>query len=175
MAKTRVQKEQETAVLVDHLQRMKSAVLSSTSGLTVKDMTELRSTLRKAGLDYVVAKKTLVKRALEASGLAKVDISPVQASFSLTFGYEDEVAPAKILAQFGKTHEAVKFLGGILEGSYVGVEQVQQLAKLPTRDELRARVVGSIAAPISGFVNVLAGNLRGLVRVLDAIRTKQSA
>lgn len=175
MAKTRVKKELESSALTERLQKMKVAVLTTTAGLKVKDMTELRTALRAEGVEYVVAKKTLVRRALSAAKLEQVDLSPVDSSFSLTFGYDDEVTPAKLLAQFAKTHEALKFLGGILDGAFVDAERMKQLAKLPSRDQLRGQVVGTIAAPLSGFVSVLAGNLRGLVRVLDAVRQKQSA
>ncbi|MBI5405333.1 MAG: 50S ribosomal protein L10, partial [Candidatus Kerfeldbacteria bacterium] len=107
MAKTRVKKELESSALTERLQKMKVAVLTTTAGLKVKDMTELRTALRAEGVEYVVAKKTLVRRALSAAKLEQVDLAPVDSSFSLTFGYDDEVTPAKLLAQFAKTHEAL--------------------------------------------------------------------
>lgn len=174
MAKSRQKKDAESAALTERFRKMKVTVLTTTSNLKVKDMTELRSSLRAENIEYVIAKKTLVSRALKDAGLGQIDVSPINSGFSLAFGYDDEVAPAKLLAQFAKTHESVLFLGGILDGVFVEADRMKQLAKLPSRDELRARVVGTIAAPISGFVNVLAGNLRGFVRVLNAIREQRA-
>lgn len=174
MAKTRQQKETEVATLTEQLQRMKVAVFATASGLKVKDVTALRTQLRTAGVDYVVVKKTLLRRALEAAALSAVDVSGIVTSFAIAFGYDDEVTPARLLAQFGKTHESLKLLGGILDGRALAAPEAVQLAALPTRDELRARLVGTIAGPIRGLVTVLSGNLRGLVRVLSAVSERRA-
>jgi large subunit ribosomal protein L10 len=94
------------------------------------------------------------------------------------FGYDDEVSPAKIVAQFkkaqGKEKEnSVFFLGGILDGRFISATEVTALAQVPSRHELYAQMVGSFNAPISGFVNALAGNLKNLVYVLSAIKDKK--
>lgn len=175
MAKTRPQKEIEVQELTDRLQRMKVAVFATNSGLKVKDVTALRSQLRQNQIDFMVAKKTLLKRALAAANMSDLDVSGIQTSFGLAFGFADEVAPAKLLAQFAKTHENLKLLGGILNGSFMPAEQMNALAKLPTRDQLRGQLVGTLAAPLSGLVNVLVGNLRGLVRVIDAVRERRAS
>lgn len=166
MAKLRAKKEAEVAVLAEKLRSMKSAVLSTTSGLKVKDSTELRTALRNAGVDYLVAKKTLLRRALKEASFEHIDLGRVASSFSIAFSNEDEVAAAKALAKFKRTHETLEFLGGILDGAYVDGTRIMELALLPSKDELRARLVGTIAAPLSCFLSVLSGNLRGLVRVL---------
>lgn len=176
MAKSREKKSVEIEKLVERLGRMKVAVLTTTSGLKVKDINELRSLLRKSSVEYVVAKKTLVRRALEQASLAgNVDLSPLAESFALSFGFDDVVAPAKLLSQFSKTHDSVKFVGGIMDGAFVTGEQIKALAALPSIDELRGRLVGSIASPLSGFVRVLNGNLAGLVRVLDGYQKSRTA
>jgi large subunit ribosomal protein L10 len=175
MAKTRPQKEIEVQELTDRLQRMKVAVFATNGGLKVKEVTALRSLLRQNNVDFMVAKKTLLKRALAAANMSGIDVSGIQASFGIAFGLTDEVAPAKLLAQFAKNHEALTFLGGIMNSSFVPVEQIEALAKLPTRDQLRGQLVGTLAAPLSGLVNVLAGNLRGLVRVIDAVRERRAS
>ncbi len=173
MAKTRHKKETEAAGLAKKFQRMSVAVFSSTAGLKVKDVNTLRSTLRAAGIDHRVAKKTIIRRALASAGLEKIDLGAVTESFSVTFGYADEVAPAQLLAQFAKTHESLKFLGGIMGGTFMTAERVQALSRLPSRDELRGQLVGTIAAPLSGFVSVLVGNVRGLVRTIDGYRQQR--
>ncbi len=132
--------------------------------------------LRRAGVDYTVAKKTLVARALQAASLEHLDFSSaLSTSFSLAFGYDDEVLPARLLAQFAKTHESVQFLGGVVDGSFLTAAQMQQFSKLPSRDGLRSQLVGTLAAPVSGFVAVLGGTLRSFVRVLDGYRQNRAA
>ena len=85
------------------------------------------------------------------------------------------MAPAKILEQFSKTNGAVKIIGGVIERKFITAAEVIALAKLPSKQELLAKLVGTINAPISGFVNVLAGNLRGFVQVLNAIKDQKTA
>lgn len=175
MAKARSKKDTEVKALVEKLGRMHVAVATTTAGLKVKDVNELRSLLRKSGVDYVVAKKTLVRRALEQASLSTIDFSSVSESMALSFGYDDEVAPAKALATFAKTHDSIKFVGGILNGTFVDGARMKSLSAMPTRNEMLGRVVGTIAAPLSGFVRVLSGNLTGLVRVLDGYREKMAS
>jgi len=90
----------------------------------------------------------------------------------VAFGYQDEVAPAKILNDFAKNNEHLKILGGILENKFIDKMSVISLAKLPSKQELLGQLVGTIAAPMSGMLNVLQGNLRGLVRVLSIINNQ---
>ncbi|MBI4092842.1 MAG: 50S ribosomal protein L10 [Candidatus Kerfeldbacteria bacterium] len=175
MAKSLQKKQAEVKALTDKMRRMKVVILTSIAGLTVKDSTELRSLLRKSGIEFAVAKKTLIKRGLQDVSLSGLNLDPIATSFGMAFGYGDEVMAARLLAQFAKTHEAVKFLGGILDGHFVDAQKVSELSKLPTRDELRGQLVGTIAGPLSGFINVMVGNLRGLARVIDAVRTSRAA
>lgn len=89
-------------------------------------------------------------------------------------GFEDEITPAKIVAEFAKKNEAMKIIAGLLGTEFLNAESVLQLAKLPSKEQLLARFVGSIRAPLIGFVNVLQGNIRGLVQVLRQIEGKKS-
>lgn len=173
MPKTKTEKEKIVKDLVDLFKRMKSAVFIDFKGLKVKEITELRQLCRQAGISYAVAKKTLLKIASKESGL-DFDPHSVKGSFATAFGLADEAAPAKVLADFAKTHEALKILGGFLESKVVSQETILSLAKLPAKSELLAKLVGSIQAPLAGLVNVCAGNLRGLVNVLEAYKDKQS-
>lgn len=175
MAKSREKKVLEVAVLADKFGRMNVAVFTATSGLNVKDTSALRTLLRKEGVDHVVAKKTLIRRAIEQSGTCSFDVGAVSQSMAISFGYDDEATPARILATFAKTHESVRFLGGIVEGSFCAADSIKALASLPTKHALRGRLVGTIGAPLSGFVRVLQANLGGFVRALNALREKKSA
>lgn len=165
MPKTRVQKEAKVQDLAANLKAMKSIVFANYEQLTVQDIEALRKLCRAEGVRYTVAKKTLLKKAMAEAGLA-IDPKSIAGNFATLIAMEDEVAPARIAVKFAKTHEALAVKGGVLEGALVDAKAIMALAKLPSKQELLAKLVGSLNAPVSGFVNVLAGNLRGLVTVL---------
>lgn len=174
MPKSKSQKEQIIQDLADNLASFKSLVFADYKGLTVADASAIRNICRKEGAKYLVAKKTLIQRALDKAGLKDINVKEMTGNIALVIGFEDEVAPAKLAANFAKDHEALKLLGGIMENKYIDLAQVQALSKIPSRVELLAKLVGSINAPVSGFVNVLAGNIRGLVNVLNGIKESKS-
>lgn len=171
MPKTKEQKKQIIEDLTDKFKSFKSLVFTDYKGLTVKDASELKRLCKKQGAEYLVAKKTLITKALESAGLKDVNVKNLQGNIALVIGFEDEIAPAKVAGKFAKDHKSLKMLGGIMESKFIDLAQVEVLSKIPSKVELLARLVGGINAPVSGFVNVLAGNLRGLVRVLDAIKS----
>jgi large subunit ribosomal protein L10 len=176
MAKTRSQKQTEIREFVDGLTRSKAVVFANLSSLKVNDASLLRRNAKKEEVKINTAKKTLLRLALKEAGLeSAVDVKVLGGSVSILFGLGDAVAAAKVLEAFRKDHEGVKVLGGLLDGQWLSVDQVKALAKLPSKQELIAKLVGTLNAPISGFVNVLAGNLRGLVTVLGAIKDAKSA
>lgn len=174
MAKSKEQKKQIVERLTQRFKHAKSAVFVNFSGLTVPEATKLRKICYKEKVDYIVAKKTLMRIAVKEAGFDDFDPKQFNGEVAIAFGMEDEVAPAKVLYDFSKDHDQIKFLGGILEHTFVDQDQMLSLAKLPSRGELLAKVVGSLQSPISGVVNVLAGNLRGLVQVLSQIKEKRS-
>ena len=174
MAKTKEQKKEDLKSLEDKFNKTKSTVFVNFSGLNVKETTGLRKSLRKEGIDYEVVKKTLLKLALDKTGHEDVDPKKLEGNVATVFGYEDEVLPAKILSEFRGQNKALEILGGIIEKKYIASAKVGELASIPGKKELLAKVVGSINAPVSGFVNVLAGNLRGLVQVLKAMSEKSA-
>lgn len=169
MPKTREQKEEIVAEMADKLSRMKSAVFTSISGYTMEDANTLREKGQTQGVELAVAKKTLLARALEKNGFT-LEKGGFEGSILTTISYDDEISAAKLMATFAKDREGIRIVGGILEGRMVDAAAVNQLASLPSKEELLAKLVGSLNAPVSGFVNVLAGNLRGLVYTLNAIK-----
>jgi len=169
MPKTKQQKEEAIKVLTDNIKNAKSVVFANFQGLKVSESEELRQKCREQNIGIVASKKTLVKKALADAGF-DVDTKSFEGGVSALFGLEDEVAPAQVLSNFAKDHEVVSFFGGVLEGNFIDADKVTELSKLPSKKELYAKLVGSINAPVSGFVNVLAGNLRGLVNVLNAVK-----
>ncbi|MBI2984664.1 MAG: 50S ribosomal protein L10 [Candidatus Kerfeldbacteria bacterium] len=175
MAKTRLVKEASVRGLVDKLNRMKSLVFTSFAGLKVPDATELRKQLRQAGVDYTVAKKTLLKRALTEAQLDPAVADQLSGGSALAFGYDDEVLPARLLSLFAKDHPAVELTGGWVGGRWLAKTEVVALAQLPTRPELMTILVWMIRSPLAGLTNVFAGTLRSLLYTLNAIKEKQPA
>ncbi len=175
MAITRQAKEQTLTELQDKLQRTKGLIFTHYQGLTVKDVTELRKTLRAGDVELVVAKKTLLRKALTASGYDAAVVDQLEGSVAMAFGYSDEVTPAKLLQAFAKDHPAVELMGGMIGSQVMNAKEAVALAKLPGRDELRAKLVWVLGSPMSGLVNVTAGTIRGLIQVLNAINEKRPA
>lgn len=174
MPKSRQQKEVTVKSLLDVLKAGKSAVFANFQGLTVAQSEELRKNCRAEGVQMLAAKKTLVRRVFEELGVKDVDPKAFAGGVASFIGTADEVAPAKLVNAFGKTHEAVVIFGGLLEGKYITSASVKSLAALPSKQQLLGQLVGTLNAPVSGFVNVLAGNLRGLVGVLNNIAQAKS-
>lgn len=170
---TKDQKKQLVKNLAENIKASKSAVFVDYRGLKVKDLTGLKKELRGSGVEFKVAKKTLIEKALKEAGI-DMDVKNMEGQIAVALS-GDEITGAKIIEKFGKTNENLKILAGILEKKLMGAAEVRELAKLPGKEELLAKLVGTLNAPVSGFVNVLAGNLRGLVQVLKAISEQKSA
>ncbi|MDO5597707.1 MULTISPECIES: 50S ribosomal protein L10 [Acidaminococcus] len=168
----RPEKASKVAELKDLLTASKGVVLVNYCGLTVAEDTELRAKMREAGVKYMVAKNTFIRIAAKEAGIEGLD-SVLEHNTALAFSAEDPVAPAKILNDFSKDHEALELKAGVLDGKVIAVEEVKALAELPSREELLAKLVGSMQAPISGLVNVLQGTIRNFVYTLEAVRQKK--
>jgi large subunit ribosomal protein L10 len=168
----RPEKAAKVAELKELLSGSKGVVLVNYCGLTVAEDTDLRRKMREAGVKYMVAKNTFVRIAAKDAGIEGLE-GMLEHNTALAFSAEDPVAPAKIASEFAKDHKALEIKGGILDGKVIGLDEIKALAELPSREELLAKLVGSMQAPISGFVNVLHGTLRNLVYVLDAVRQKK--
>jgi large subunit ribosomal protein L10 len=164
-------KSQKKSLIKDWSEKIKTAkavVFSNFKGFPVKEMTALRRELRKAGVEMKVLKKTLLAIALKEAGV-EIDAKKMEGQISLAVSQTDEIAAAKIVFRAAKTNENLKIVGGLLGQKEMSAEEVNALAIIPSKEELLAKLVGSLKAPIAGFVNVLTGNLRGLVQALRAI------
>lgn len=173
MAKTRQQKEHEVQDLSDRFIKAKGVVFASYKGLTVSQTEDMRKSLRQVGAELKMAKKNLLQLVMKKTGLDETVVDNFAGSVTVAFGYDDEIAPARVMAKYSKTNEAMELFGGILEKSFIDSSRVKALATLPGREDLLAKLVGTINAPVSGFVRALAGNMRNLVYVLDAIKTSK--
>jgi len=174
MATTKEQKKEILKNLKDKIKKAKSVLFIKFNGLGVKENEALRKELKQEEGDYMVAKKTLIDIAFKEEN-HEVGAKSFEGQVATVFGYNDEVAPAKILGKFIKGNEGkIEFISGILDNKIIDAKAAEALTKIPSKNELYAKMVGSLNAPISGFVNVLAGNLRGLVTVLKAIEEKKA-
>ena len=168
----RPEKAGKVAELKDLLTSSKGVVLVDYCGLTVAEDTELRSKMREAGVKYMVAKNTFIRIAAKEAGIEGLD-AYLEHNTAVAFSAEDPVAPAKILNDFSKDHKALEIKAGILDGKVIGLDEGKAVAELPSREELLAKLVGSMQAPISGLVNVLQGTIRNFVYTLEAVRQKK--
>ncbi len=135
-------KTAHAAVLVDH------------RGLTVEQDTQLRRQLREAGVSYKVYKNTMMKRAFEGTDFAELD-KLLDGPSALALAEEDVTAPARVLVKFAKTANKLEIKGAIIDGTYYDVAGVEELAKVPSREELLGRLFGSWKSPISNIARVL--------------------
>lgn len=168
------EKVQAVQEIAEKLKQSQGVVFVDYRGLNVKAMTELRAKLREAGAELKVVKNTLTRRAAEAIELEGLD-PYLEGPTAAAFGYDDPVAPAKVLSDFAKTHEALELKAGVLSGKVIGAEEVAALARLPSKEELIGQVLRGLQSPIAGLANVLNGPIRSLVYVLEAIRKEKES
>lgn len=171
---TRAEKVALVEQLTEKLQRAQAVVLTDFRGLDVAATNELRARLRKEGVEYRVVKNTLIRRAAAQAGIEGLD-SLLEGPTALAFGYDDPVVPARELARFAKDFNQLQIKGGILQGRVIDTKEIQRLAELPSRDELLAKVVGGMQAPLYGLVGVLTATLRSFVYAVDALRRQREA
>ncbi|WP_337411432.1 50S ribosomal protein L10 [Mitsuokella jalaludinii] len=172
-------KQAVVAQLKEQLESAKGVVLTSYKGLTVAQDTELRRELREAGVSYHVVKNTMLRIAAKEAGIEGIE-EHLEGTTAFAFSTEDAVAPAKVICGFIKKNkledaEVLTVKVGMVEGKVIGVDEVKALAALPSREELIAKLLGSMNAPISNTVNVLQGVIRNAVYVLDAIRSQKES
>lgn len=172
MPKSKQQKQEFLEKIQAKIALSKAAVLSSDNGLNVKTVENLRKALKAQNGEYLVAKKTLLKKALGDLGNNEA-LDNLSGSVGIALSYEDELVPASILSKFAKENTTLTIGGGILENKFILADMVKKLASLPSKEVMLGKLVGTLQAPISGFVGALSGNLRNLVGVLNAIKEKK--
>ena len=174
MPKTKEQKKEILRDIAEKIKKAKSVVFARFNKLGVSESESLRKELKAENSEYYVAKKTLINLAFKDSNIKGLDVKKFDGQMATIFGYGDEIMPAKIVDKFKKEYEdKIEFVGGILENRLLSAAEMIKLAKLPGKQELYAKIVGSLNAPIFGFVNALAGNLKNLVGALNAIKEKK--
>ncbi len=164
--------------LVDRVSKSLSeaeiTILIDYKGLDVLAMTELRSKLREAGVQIEVVKNTLLTRASDGCDSALMK-DFYKGPNAIVISREDPVAPAKVLVDFAKTNEKLEIKAGALAGKLLSLEDIEKLAKMPSKDELLTKMVCTLNAVPTSFVNVLAGVPRAFVNVLNAVKDEKEA
>jgi large subunit ribosomal protein L10 len=155
MNKNRELKEAKVAEIKEKLEKSKSVVLSKYQGLSVEEDTALRKNLREAGVEYKVYKNTLTILAAKELGLDGI-VGYLEGPVAIAFSYEDVTLGARILNDFAKDHKALELKAGIVEGEIYDESKIKQLATIPSKEVLIAKLLGSIKSPISSFARVLS-------------------
>ncbi len=170
MALTKEQKKNIVEKLKQSIAQQKAVVFVAIDGLKTTELFDLRKELKQDNCLLTVAKKTLLSIAFKQSKM-EFDAKELKGELALVFGFGDEIMPARIAYQFSKKNKNLKILGGFFENEIKTAEEMIILAKIPSKEELLAKIIGSIKAPISGFANVLQGNIKGLITVLAKAKT----
>jgi len=171
----REEKERQVAWLREQFQATKALFLTDFRSLTVSEMNQLRGELRSRGVAFKVLKNTLVRRAYQDTDVATIgpDLSGPRAA-AWTSSEENVQAMAKVLVDFAKTHPNLVLVRGVLKGQLVDPSEMDVLSKLPSREVLLGRVLGTMMAPVSAFVNTLAAVPRSFLNVLKAIEEQKT-
>lgn len=170
---TKNQKIELVNELIEKIKSAKASIFVDFKGVKVKELTELKKTLRKSEVEYIVVRKTLLDISLEKAGVKDPNVKKMDGQVAISLSNADEVSAAKIIDEFAKKNENIKILGGVLGSEIMSELEAKALAKIPSKEQLLGQLVGSLNSPISGFVNVLAGNMRGFVQVLNAIKEQK--
>ena len=168
MPLTKQEKQTILSDLREKMDKQKSLVFADFTGLKVKDLSSLRKKMKDKECELKVAKKTLISLLLKEKKL-EGDVKKMKGEILLGFGYKDEVMPFKVIYDFAKDKENLKILAGFIGQNLYAKEKALEIAQLPSGQELMSKLVYVIKSPLSGFHNVLQGNLRKLVYILSKI------
>lgn len=169
--------EVKRQIVLDIKEKMEKAqgmVFYDYRGLTVAEVTELRNKFREAGVEYKVLKNSMIKRAadmLEIEGLDEHLAGPT----AVAFGFEDPVAPAKVLVEYTKKLKKTEIKTGVLDRKVIGLDEINNLAELPSREQLLGILAGTLNAPITGFARSLSGIISKLGYALNAVKEQKEA
>lgn len=170
MPKTKEQKAQQIKALQVRLSSSKAAVLAEFTGLTMEDLDDVRQKAREQSISFQVVKNTLLTKAAEMAGIKELNVSKIARQLLMATSEDDEIAVSKLIHNLAKSSgNRVKIYSGVIDKKIVPLDMIMQLAQLPTREELLARVVGSISAPVSGLVRVLGSPFQSFYNVIKAL------
>lgn len=167
------QKIEAVQKLKEKLGRAQCIIITEYQGMTVAEMTDLRSKLRKEQVEFKVVKNRLAKIALREAGLDSMD-EYLKGMKAIAMGMADPVAPAKVLVPFAKDNEKLRIVAGLMDNRRLSVEQIVELSKLPSRDVLLGRMLGSLTSPVQRLAFALHQTVAKLAYALDAVARKKA-
>jgi large subunit ribosomal protein L10 len=173
MPLTKDQKKEILDKLIQDMKQAKSIVFADYQGMSVQEVKNLRAQMREKGVNFVVAKKTLLNIASKESGFGEIPNEAIEGPVGAAFGMEDEISPARIIHQLGKKNKNLKLRGALFDGRVLSVEETKALAELPSLEELIGKFMYLIKYPVQGFHGVLNNTVAGFVRALNAIREQK--
>ncbi len=168
----RPEKEAAVQEITKAFQDAASIFVTDYQGLNVEKISELRRNCREKSVEYKVVKNTLARIAARNAGFEEM-AEYLQGPSAIAYTFEDPSNPAKVISDFAKDNNRPEIKMSLFEGVFYGPEKVKQIAELPTKDELLAKMVGSLKSPIQGAVGCLGGLFSNLVRTLDAVRQEK--
>ena len=171
----RTEKEQIIAEVAEIAGRAHGMFFTDFTGLTVEQATELRRELRKSGIDYRVAKNTLIRKALEKIGGYDGVFEKLAGPTGVAFSYDDPAAPAKIIQKFAEKHKKLSLKVCVIEHEVYDGGRLDEIARIPSRTEVIAGILGSLQSPLAGVPSVVNAVMRELVSVIDEIGKKKAA
>lgn len=171
---TKAFKTEKIEAIKSKIEKAQVAVITEYKGLTVEEITNLRRSIQKDGGDYMVTKNTLTKIAVKGTPFEALT-EKMTGPIALAFGFEDPVAPAKAVKTFIEKAKKGEILGAVLDGKLLSVEETKALANLPSKEELYAKLLGSINSPASGIANSINAVMSQLTRAMAAVRDQKAA
>lgn len=171
---TKAFKQEKIEAMKEKFAKAKVAVVTEYRGLTVEEITKLRRNLQKEDSDYMVTKNTLAKVASKGTQYETLT-ETLKGPVAIAFGFKDEVAPAKIVTKFIKEVKKGVIVSAGLDGKVLDAKETEKLANLPSKEELYAKMLGSINSPASGIVGAVNAVMSGLVRAMDQVAKQKTA
>lgn len=171
---TKAFKEEKVKTISELVSKAKVAIVSDYKGLSVAEITDLRRRMQEEKGDFAVIKNTLTKIAIKGTEFEPLEEFLTGPS-AIAIGFEDQVSPAKVLSKFIKEKKKTSIKGGVLDGNVLTAEQVKDLSNIPSREELYAKMLGSINSPAQGIVGSINAVMSGLVRAMDQVRQQKEA
>lgn len=171
---TKAFKEEKIAKIKENVDKAQVAIVTEYKGMTVEEITKLRRALQKDGGDYMVTKNTLAKIALKDTPY-EVLTEKLTGPIAIAFGFEDPVSPAKALSKFIKETKKGTVVAAALDGKLLSAEEAKALAEIPSKEEIYAKMLGSINSPATGIVGAINAVMASLTRAVAAVRDKKAA
>ncbi len=171
---TKAFKKEKIDAIKSKIEKAQVAVITEYKGLSVEEITKLRREIQKNGGDYMVTKNTLAKIAVKGTEYEALT-DKMSGPIALAFGFEDPVTPAKAVTKFIKDTKKGEILGAVMDGKLLSVSETKALANLPSKEELFAKMLGSINSPASGIVGCVNGVMASLTRAMAAVRDQKTA